>query len=346
MNKGILTDFIKKLKEKFSKEKLGSDGPVIYDNAVLKIFSPESRPFWHKLFLALMVTVLFYTLGKLIAIKFSILLPSPKLPVNFPEDVSIQADLTADLNTIKRANLFHSKDEKLEDKSKKKKSEIEIICQEAKTKSALPFKLQDTIVLQDRKKSIAFINTNGQPLEGFRESEVIRRMARLDKIQRLTIIFRNLENGLCEYVSNFDDQFEATFMQKNLTILSPEVGKQILPDEMKKNIRNVGNKYYLKNKLKDEMLADIGTVLTQARAIQINNPDGTISFKMTEITPGSIYSFLDLNDGDIITKINGKNIENVNEVMGLFGSLKEINNMSLTIQRDGEEQEKEYNFEK
>ncbi len=345
MNKSSLSDLLKKFKEKFSKEKSGSDTTVTHDNMVLKVFSPESRPFWHKIFLVLIVTVLFYTLGKLIAIKFSMLFAPPKLPLDFPEDTKVETNLMADLATIKRANLFHSKDEEQKE-PKKKKSEIEIICQESKVKSSLPFKLQDTIVLQDRRKSTAFLSINGQPADVFREGDVVKQIARLDKISRLSVIFRNLENAGCEHISNFDDQFEQMFIQKNLSILSPEAGKQLLPDEMKKNIRNVGNKYYLKTKLRDEMLSDIGTVLTQARAVQINNPDGTLSFKMTEIVPGSIYSFLDLNDGDIITKINGKNIENVNEVMALFGGLKDINNMTLTIQRDGEEQEKEYNFEK
>jgi type II secretion system protein C len=346
MNKSSLSNLIKKFKEKFSKEKSSGDGAVVQDNLVLKVFSPESRPFWHKIFLVLIVTVLFYTLGKLIAIKFSMLFAPPKLPLDFPEDTKVETNLMADLSTIKRANLFHSKDEDQKDQGKKKKSEIEIICQEAKAKSSLPFKLQDTIVLQDRKKSTAFLSINGQPADVFREGDVIKQVARLDKISRLSVIFRNLENAGCEYIANFDDQFEQMFSQKNLSILSPEAGKQILPDELKKNIRNVGNKYYLKTKLRDEMLADIGNVLTQARAVQINNPDGTLAFKMTEIVPGSIYSFLDLNDGDIITKINGKNIENVNEIMALFGGLKDFNNLSLTIQRDGEEQEKEYNFEK
>ncbi len=345
MNKSILTDLIKKFKEKFSSGKSFNEPVAYQENLVLKIFSPDYRKFWHKIFLVSIVTVLFYTLGKLIAIKFTMLFAPPKLPVEFPEDRRAESTLMADLNTIKKANLFKSKDEETKDKPKKK-SEIEIICQESNLKSSLPFKLQDTIVLQDRKKSTAYISVNGQPADVFREGDVIRQVARLDKIKRLSAIFRNLDSGACESISNFDEQFEQMFLQKNLSILTPEAGKQILPDEIKKDIRNVGNKYFLKTKLRDQMLADIGNVLTQARAIQINNPDGSISFKMTEIVPGSIYSYLDLNDGDIITKINGKNIESVNEVMSLFGGLKDVNNMTLTIQRDGEEQDKEYTFEK
>lgn len=345
MNKSILTDLLKKFKEKFSKKSSLPESTLFYDNIILRVFSPEFRAFWHKIFLVLIISVLFYTLGKLVAIKFTMLFAPPKLPIDFPEDVRMEANLMADLNTIKTVNLFKTRDEEVKEKQKKE-SNLEIICQESTIRSSLPFKLQDTIVLQDRKKSTAFINVNGQAADIFREGDVLRQKARLDKIKRLSLIFRNLDTGACEYISNFDEQFEQMFLQKNLSILSPEVGKQIIPDEMKKNIRNVGNKYYLKTTLRDELLADIGNVLTQARAVQINNPDGTLNFKMTEIVPGSIYSFLDLSDGDIVTKINGKNIESVNEVMGLFGGLKEINNMTLTIVRNGEEQDKEYTFEK
>ena len=253
MNKGILTDLIKKFKEKFPKGKSGSERPGSHEGVILKIFSPERRVFWHKFFLTLMVTVLFYTLGKLIAIKFSVLFIQPKPPFDFTEDIRVEDTLVADLNSIKKANLFHSKDEKAEE-TKKKKQDIDVICLESNAKSSLPYKLQDTIVLQDRKKSIAFISLQGQPLLGFRETEVIEKNARVDKISRLSVIFRNLDNGLCEYISNFDDQFEQMFIQKNLSILSPEAGKAILPNELKSKIRTVGNKYYLKSDRKSTRL--------------------------------------------------------------------------------------------
>ena len=56
------------------------------------------------------------------------------------------------------------------------------------------------------------------------------------------------------------------------------------------------------------MLGNISSVLTQARAIPITNGDGTISFKVTEIVPGSIYSQLNIQENDIITGINGKKL--------------------------------------
>ena len=93
------------------------------------------------------------------------------------------------------------------------------------------------------------------------------------------------------------------------------------------------------------MLKNIQNVLTQARAVQIKNPDGSLSFKMTDVVPGSIYSQLDISDGDIISEINGKKIENINEILTLFGKIKDIDNLSLTILKDGQKQEKDYEFQ-
>ena len=93
------------------------------------------------------------------------------------------------------------------------------------------------------------------------------------------------------------------------------------------------------------MLSNISEVLTQARAIQMKNPDGSLKFKITDITPGSIYSKLNIQNNDIITKINGSNIENLNEVMSMFGRIKDISNLSITIDRNGIESDFEYQFD-
>ncbi len=65
---------------------------------------------------------------------------------------------------------------------------------------------------------------------------------------------------------------------------------------------------------------------------------------MTDVVPGSIYSQLNISDGDIISGINGKKIENLNEILNLFGKIKDIDNLSLTILKDGQKQENDYEF--
>src|SRR5690606_34672947 len=96
----------------------------------------------------------------------------------------------------------------------------------------------------------------------------------------------------------------------------------------------------------DEKMKDIAAILTQARAIKIQNPDGSIAFKLTEMDPEGIFPYLGLQDQDIITSINGKQIYDMNEVMGLFSKIKNLDNLSLGVKREGADSVQEYSIKK
>jgi len=324
-----------------SKGKQGTSKDMLSDQVLIRAFQAENRPFWQKIFVIALIASITYIFGSLIATKLVTIIVPRKAPPSF--DTKLTRDTTlADLNIIKRVNLFNAKDDKAVKRVvKKKEPEKEVPCETANIKSSLSLKLANTVVLQDRSKSIAFIKVSGKPAAGYWETEKLNGMARVDKISRLTVFIKNLRNRQCEYISNIDEKLIA----KKIIIMAPESGKKAIQAGMKKKIRVEGNKFYIKKSLKDDMLRDIGKVLTQARAIQIKNPDGSISFKMVEIVPGSIYSMLNLKNGDIITKIDGKPIQNLNDIMSMFGRIKDISNLSLTVKRDGAEQTKEYNFE-
>jgi len=66
---------------------------------------------------------------------------------------------------------------------------------------------------------------------------------------------------------------------------------------------------------------------------------------MTEIVPGSIYSKLGIENGDIISEIDGKKISNLNEIMSKFGTIKDKDHFSLGIKKNGNVETKEYDFE-
>lgn len=93
------------------------------------------------------------------------------------------------------------------------------------------------------------------------------------------------------------------------------------------------------------MLEDIGEILTQAKAVQIRNPDGSLSFQMTEVVPGSIYAHLNIQNGDIIKSINGEPIQDLNKLMTLFGNVKNLDNVQISVVKDGEEQNMDFSFE-
>lgn len=319
-----------------------------WDDFIALIFGVDKRPRYHKYFIIALCIASSYSIGKIVA---SILAGQNQMvasrariapPMNFERPRNFRDDY----NAITTANLFNAllNDNPVEDGPKKKAPEGPLICETADKKSGLPLTLLNTLVLQDSVKSIASVQMRSgkEPLV-VREGEKIDRLAEVGRIDSLRVVFKNLQSGECEYISSADEKPNAR--SKPISVLSPSEGKKALSDSQDTGILNEGNKFKIKKTLRDEMLTNISEVLTQARAVQIKNPDGSLAFKMTEIVPGSVYSKLNLQNEDIITHINGKKITNLNEIMSLFGKIKEVDQLSLTVSRSGMEQEFDYNFE-
>jgi len=157
----------------------------------------------------------------------------------------------------------------------------------------------------------------------------------------MKLILKNLQTGDCEYASTENDM--ETPMPP-LRIISPKAGKSLFKS-MNPNIKNTGNNFKIKRAYRDSLMNNMSEVLTQAKAIQITNPDGSLCFKMTEVVPGSIYSQLNIQENDIICNINGKKIENLNELMGLLGRIKEIDQFQIGLKRNGMTENLDYGFE-
>lgn len=338
-------------KKKFSPMKSAdrtNGGGVNWDDLVAKVFAPEHRPRYHKYFIIALCIASSYSIGKLVA---EILAGQnqamakrarPQTPINF----SRQGNLRGDTQAIAKTNLFNAleNDNPTQEQPKKKKPEGPAICEKADKKSSLPLTLLNTLVLQDSVKSIASVQmrSSKEPIV-VREGEKIDRFAEVGKIDSLKLIFKNLESGECEYIASAEEKPPRT--AGKISVMSPGAGKAAIKDAKDTGIENEGNKFKIKKTLRDDMLNNISEVLTQARAVKIQNPDGSLAFKMTEIVPGSIYSKLNLQNDDIITQINGKKITDFNEIMSLFGRIKEIDQLSLTVSRGGMAQDFDYNFE-
>jgi type II secretion system protein C len=305
-----------------------------------ELFQTNKRPVYNTLFVLACFVVVSYEVGTLTA-----LLLKGKMTFEAPR-VSARSQMSElkefnswGLNQVKTANLF-----KTNTQLGSLKEVAETKCEKSDEESSLPIKLVNTIVLQDSIKSIASVQMrNDKELKEFREGEEINNMAKIFKIERLQVIIKNLQSGTCEYLANnIIKKFD-----KPINVLS-KAASALYKENLKKmkGIENVGNKFMISKELLDEKLKDIAGVLTQARAIKIQNPDGTLSFKITEIDPGGIFSYLGIQDSDIITNINGKPITDINEVMNLFGRLKGMNDLKLGIKRDGEDSNFEYELKK
>ncbi|MDD4973565.1 MAG: hypothetical protein PHY93_04400 [Bacteriovorax sp.] len=310
-----------------------------WNDFVLRLFSPYTRVKVHGVFVIFLVVVITYMIGKNIALFVN---RAPPLVKTTRPTISIpleKADTTLqDINKITSTNLFNAKESDKSIDTSSKKDIDSIICLDASTPTSLQIKLLDTIVLQDSVKSVASVQVRGSSeLMNVREGERLDEMAEVSKINRMKLILKNLQTGDCEYAAT---ETEPEAAMPNLKIVSAKSFKSTNP-----NIKNIGNSFKIKRTFRDSMITNMSDILTQAKAIQITNPDGSLSFKMTEIVPGSLYSQLDIQENDIIDSINGKKIDNLNELMGLLGRIKEIDQFQIGSKRNGMSVNKEFNFE-
>lgn len=324
------------------KSPINSFEKLSWNDFVLRLFSPYTRGKVHSLFIILLVITATYMLGKNLALFINKAPPVAKVsrPIQMPLE---KADTTiVDINKITSTNLFNVKESEKSAGSAIKKDIDSIICLDAEKPTNLQIKLLDTIVLQDSVKSVASVQVRGSSdLTNVREGERLDEMAEVSKITRLKMILKNLETGDCEYAAT---DAESETPMPNLKIVSAKVGRSLFKSS-NPNIKNVGNSFKIKRAFRDSLMNNMSDILTQAKAVQMTNPDGSLCFKMTEVVAGSLYSQLNIQENDVICNINGKKIDNLNELMGLLSRIKEIDQFQIGLKRNGMAENLEYGFE-
>ena len=179
--------------------------------------------------------------------------------------------------------------------------------------------------------------------EGFRQNDPLGNDAIVGMIEEDKVHLRNIKTGNCEYLAAPKSK-----KRKKLTDLKIHPAKDAKKFQTNNSeITNEGNSFKIKKSFKNDLLQNgIGDLMTQAKGIPIQNSDGTYSFKIVDIVPGSVYSSLNIQDNDIIKGINGKPVTSLNEShLIVFGRIKDLSNLSLTIERNGSEVEQDYSFE-
>ena len=335
---------ISSLPTKFSRLGSNKDGaPLISPNlskSIEKLLSRSTRESIHQVALVLFVCSVTYTLGKVTAfvVRGEIKLDSAK---DYAVSIPLNEDFNpATLNQVKSINIFRTNS----GIGGKKNLAADKKCEEAEQKSNLPIKLINTVVLQDSVKSLASVQIRGdRDLEELRTGDQISNLAKIFKITRLEILVKNLETGMCESITSDSKNIESN---SPISVMSPAQSREFKMNKKISGIDNVGNKFSISKTLLDEKMKDIAAVLTQARAVKIQNPDGSLAFKMTELDPQGIFPYLGIQDQDIITSINGKPIYDMNEVMLLFGRIKGLDQLSLGIKREGTDSVQEYSIKK
>jgi len=80
--------------------------------------------------------------------------------------------------------------------------------------------------------------------------------------------------------------------------------------------------------------------------ISENKVDGKLNgFKINYVKRGSDFEKLGLKRGDLLTAINAEKLDNLGAVMGLYGEINNIENLTLTVERNGKSEDIEYEIQ-
>lgn len=188
--------------------------------------------------------------------------------------------------------------------------------------SQLPLTLIGTLVHANPLRSVSSIKVNND-VGAFRVNEEIPNMAKLTKIERNKVIFRNTQNQRLEYIEIKSDS------RLSFGMAGPaQTGGTV--------VQASDTEFTVQKSEIDRLTSNLGDLLQQARAIP-NMKNGRLDgFIIADIQKGSIFEKLGIRQNDVLKQVNGETIDSPAKAMELYQALRSnASQINLQIDRDG-----------
>jgi general secretion pathway protein C len=103
------------------------------------------------------------------------------------------------------------------------------------------------------------------------------------------------------------------------------------------------NRYEVQHRVIEGTLSNLNSIATQARIVPSFKNGVANGFKLFSIQPGSLYSAIGVENGDVIQKINGYEINSPDKALEVYQKLRDSRHITIEIERGGQAIRKEYN---
>jgi hypothetical protein len=122
---------------------------------------------------------------------------------------------------------------------------------------------------------------------------------------------------------------------------SVETGSETAPRPLVRAASNDLVTVELRQEMLDRYLSNLPEVLSSALATpryatRGSGPPAVEGFEMSRIRAGGIVEQLGLRDGDVLLEFNGRKLDSLAAVMGLFGQAQALSGAKLTVLRNGQ----------
>ena len=92
----------------------------------------------------------------------------------------------------------------------------------------------------------------------------------------------------------------------------------------------------------DNILGDIDKIATQARSVPVIKDGRMQGLRLFAIRPDSVYQRLGISNGDVITRINGEQLDSISRGLQLFANLRDTRRIDVELERSGALSRKTY----
>ena len=103
------------------------------------------------------------------------------------------------------------------------------------------------------------------------------------------------------------------------------------------------NRYEVKKSYIEQALSNLNMVATQARVVPSFKNGVANGFKLFSIQPNSLYSAIGVENGDVIQRINGYEMNSPDKALEVYQKLRDSPHITIEIERNGQTIRKEYN---
>lgn len=313
--------------------------------------SKNKRPPFEGLYIYAFLTLLAFIVADLAILKTQLYLEgqtTPKTPgTNFrrttnPGVLSVRSPVTQNkYQTIADRNLFNSDgiipppwggtEEIIDDN-------------DTPVKTDLPIEVIGTLVHANPYRSIASVSLQGEENPAaLKVGDFLKDLAEILAVFRRRVIFRNLKSQRLEFVEIPE---EPKAVSRRSQVQTPKYQRPGLEPA----IKQAGNDFTVSRADVKEQLNNYQSLLKTARAIPYKDPrTGELTgFKVTQLQPGSLFQKLGIQPGDVIKGVNGEPINSVNKALEVFANLKgsvdDISNVDIRVERGGSDQSLKYNL--
>jgi general secretion pathway protein C len=197
----------------------------------------------------------------------------------------------------------------------------------------LGFRILGTITGGD-KATVLIKNISTKKIQAIKVHTTFLGIYIIEKIEEKSLLLNTLEGKkVLVYADAFAAEAKAPAAQE---VEAPK--EAIYSDNYSEfGFNREGNKIKVDQGYMKKMLhQELPKILMQAGAEPVMENGQITGFRFFGIDNNSIYAKAGIKDGDVVTNINGKALDNVGETVKLLQSLKNAPNMNFGITRDGQ----------